>query len=112
VWIYTDSLLGINTNKNSLPENFVLHQNYPNPFNPSTIINYELQITNYVRLDVFNIEGKLIDNLVNKNQEAGKYEIEFNAENLPSGVYFYKLTIGYEQLTKPLSITKKMVLLK
>ncbi len=68
--------------------------NYPNPFNPSTKITYKLLNTNYVRLNVFDIAGRFITSLVDSKQNAGSYEVEFNAADLPSGVYYSVLTAG------------------
>jgi len=85
---------------------FLLYQNYPNPFNPSTRISWQLPISNIATLKIFNILGKEVATLVNEYKPAGKYETEFNAANLPSGVYFYQLKAG-EFLQ-----TKKMILLK
>ena len=85
---------------------FQLNQNYPNPFNPSTEIKYSIPTKNFVSLKVFNILGKEIATLVNETKDAGAYSVNFNAANLPSGIYFYKITSG-----KNISI-KKMILLK
>ncbi|MCX6150487.1 MAG: S8 family serine peptidase [Ignavibacteriales bacterium] len=92
---------------------FRLEQNYPNPFNPVTIINYELGITGKVTLKVYDVLGNEVATLVNEEKSAGKYQVEFNAANLPngksafsSGVYFYKLqSAGF-------TTTKKFILLK
>ena len=94
-----------------LKNNIVLKNNYPNPFNPSTIINYQIlenqaRINNHVSLKIFNILGTEISTLVNNSQTAGNYEIVFNAENLPSGIYYYTLS------TNNYTETKKMVFLK
>ena len=86
--------------------NFTLNQNYPNPFNPSTKIKYTIPNVGNVRLNVFNVLGKEIATLVNEEKSAGKYEVEFNAANLPSGIYFYQLQSG------SFVETKKMILLK
>jgi len=91
---------------NVLPAKFSLTQNYPNPFNPKTIINYQLSTFNIVSLKVFDALGKEVATLVNQKQNAGSYEVEFNGEDLPSGVYFYKLEAG------DFSETKRMILLK
>ena len=83
-----------------LPKTFTLQQNAPNPFNPSTVIQYTLATAGHVTLKVYDVEGKLITTLVNGYQPAGEYSETFNAyseqahRNLPSGIYFYKLTIG------------------
>ena len=91
---------------NSVPEYFSLSQNYPNPFNPKTIINYELSITNFVNIKVFDALGKEVATLVNENQNAGSYSVEFYGEGMPSGIYFYKLEAG------DFTETKRMILLK
>ncbi len=85
---------------------YSLSQNYPNPFNPSTKINYKLQVTNYVTLTVYDLQGKEIATLVNKKQSAGSYSVEFNGENLSSGLYFYTLEI------ENFKESKKMLLVK
>jgi streptogramin lyase len=76
-----------------LPTDFILHQNFPNPFNPKTIINYELRIRNFVLLKVYDIAGREVATLVNEIMPAGKHAVEFNATDLPSGVYFYTLRV-------------------
>lgn len=89
-----------------LPSEFSLSQNYPNPFNPSTIISYNLAEKNYTTLKVYDILGKEVAVLVNGEQQAGSYKVEFNTNNLASGIYLYSLSSG--QSVK----TKKMVLLR
>ncbi len=89
-----------------LQNNYSLKQNHPNPFNPTTTINYTLQNTGFTKLSVYNAIGEEVKVLINKNQSAGKYRINFNAAKLPSGLYFYSLTSG--NFTK----TNKMILLK
>jgi hypothetical protein len=95
----------------SLPEYFSLYQNYPNPFNPSTVIKYSIpnniSIVNVnVVLKVYDVLGREVKTLVNKVQNPGDYEVEFNAAELTSGIYFYTLSAGnfYQ--------TKKLILLK
>ncbi|MEO8666254.1 MAG: YCF48-related protein [Ignavibacteria bacterium] len=95
------------TNENlNIPSSVTLFQNYPNPFNPKTKINYELKIADFVSLKIFDVQGKEIQTLVNENKVAGSYTIDFKAENLPSGIYYYKLETGN------FSQTKKLILLK
>ncbi len=85
---------------------FALMQNYPNPFNSNTIINYSLPSITFVRLTLYNNLGEEVKELVREEQSAGIYEHLLNAEDLPSGVYFYKLT------TNNFTNTKKMILIK
>ena len=83
-----------------------LYQNYPNPFNPSTKIKYSVPQTSQVQIEVFDVLGKEIETLLNKEKPAGTYELTWNAGTLPSGVYFYQLRSG------SFVDTKKMILLK
>jgi len=89
-----------------IPVNAELSQNYPNPFNPSTIIKYDIPIESNVTLKVFDVLGREVTTLVNKRQKAGFYEVEWNAVNNSSGVYFYKILAG------DFVETKKMLLLR
>ncbi len=88
------------------PKSFKLLQNYPNPFNPSTAIKYSFPKISFVQIKVFDVLGNEIETLVNEEKPAGTYELNWNASNLPSGVYFYQLKAGsfFE--------TKKMILMK
>ncbi len=85
---------------------FELHQNYPNPFNPSTSIRFEIISRGFVDLSVFNSEGRKVDQLMSEVKSPGNYEIKFNAEGLPGGVYFCRLTSGSN------TVTRKMLLIK
>ncbi|MBN8546839.1 MAG: T9SS type A sorting domain-containing protein [Ignavibacteria bacterium] len=89
-----------------LPTEYSLKQNYPNPFNPETVIAFTLKESSPVRLEIFNTSGELVKTLVNKQLNPGKYSIGFNARNLPSGTYFYRITAG------SFTNTKKMILLR
>ncbi len=88
------------------PLSYSLKQNYPNPFNPSTNIKYSVPENVFVKLTVYNLVGEEVSILVNKTVEAGFYEATFDAANLPSGTYFYKLQAG------SFVETKKMILLR
>jgi len=88
------------------PLAFNLEQNYPNPFNPSTNIAYSIPENGNVRLSVYNVVGEEVAVLVNETKAAGNYTVEFNASNLPSGVYLYKLQAANSVQTR------KMMLLK
>lgn len=94
------------SNENTLPDDYCIFQNYPNPFNPTTKIKYDLSENNFVTLKVFDILGREVVELVNDVKPVGSYEVEFNASNLPSGIYFYRLQAG------SFVETKKMVLMK
>lgn len=89
-----------------IPNKFHLYQNYPNPFNPGTTISYSIPQQTYVSLKVFDLLGREITELVSKEQAPGKYKVNFNAENLSSGVYLVSLTAG------EYTHSKKILLLK
>jgi hypothetical protein len=89
-----------------VPDNFYLSQNYPNPFNPETSIEFTLPGKQFVSLRVYNTLGELVGELVNEERQAGSYSVIFNASNLPSGVYIYRLQ------TSDFAENKKMTLLK
>lgn len=91
---------------NEIPDRFILSQNYPNPFNPSTTINYSITKSDFVSLKIFDALGREVMTLVNAQQSTGSYKVTFDAGNLTSGIYFYKLSSnGFTE-------TKKMMLLK
>lgn len=97
---------GINILSNSVPGNYNLNQNYPNPFNPSTVINFQIKESGLVTLSIYDMLGKELYTPVNEKLNAGTYNFRFNAGNLPSGIYFYKLETGnFKEI-------KRMVLLK
>lgn len=109
--IYLDSICvinweGVQNSQNGIPKIFVLSQNYPNPFNPETMINYELPFPVHVKLVIYNYLGKEVTTLVNEKQQQGRYQVNWNASEYSSGVYFYRLQ------TESFSETKKMVLIK
>ena len=87
-------------------KSFALGQNYPNPFNPTTQINYSVPVSGYVSLKVFNILGSEVATLLSGYREAGDYSVTFNANGLPSGVYFYRLNAGNFVETKKLTLLK------
>ncbi len=98
--------LGIKDIGGSVPSEFNLDQNYPNPFNPSTVIRYEILTRSHVTLAVFNTLGQKVAELVNGEMDAGYHKIQFNATNLASGVYFYRIQAGSYVETKSLCILK------
>jgi hypothetical protein len=100
-----NSTTGINDNVATI-NGYALNQNYPNPFNPSTIISYQIPQNSFVTLKVYNILGKEVATLVNEQQIAGKYNFNFKASNLASGIYIYKLTAGSFTSVKKLTLLK------
>lgn len=94
------------SNNSEIPSEFSLSQNYPNPFNPSTNISFSLPKSEFVNLSVYDLSGKLVDELVNSNLEAGKYTTNWSASDLSSGVYFYKITAGDFVDVKKLTLIK------
>lgn len=91
---------------NTLPKEYTLAQNYPNPFNPATKIIYSIPNSGLVKLSFYDVLGKEVAQLVNLEKQAGNYNVECNASNLTSGVYFYKIQSGN------FSSFKKMMLIK
>ena len=102
------TMQGVKNDPNKLPESYSLEQNYPNPFNPATTINYSLPKDSKVVLDVYNLIGQKVATLVNREQQAGSYSVQFSAASrqYTSGVYFYRLQAGN------FVETKKLILLK
>jgi len=90
----------------TIAEIFELNQNYPNPFNPTTNIGFRISTSEFVSLKVFNVLGSEVAVLINEEKPAGYYEIEFDASDLTSGIYYYRINAGNY------SETKKMILLK
>jgi photosystem II stability/assembly factor-like uncharacterized protein len=85
---------------------YTLGQNYPNPFNPSTKINFTVPKQDYVTIKVYDITGSEVTTLVNKEMNPGSYIIDFNAEKLTSGIYFYRITAGEFSETKKMQVLK------
>jgi len=103
----------INNNQNQIVStDFVLEQNYPNPFNPLTNIEFKLSKSCNVKLNIYDVTGKKISTLVNEYKHSGNYSITFNAQNLPSGIYFYTLELSGNSSNKILTETKRMMLIK
>ena len=105
--------VGVNLLSSEIPDAFSLSQNYPNPFNPTTHLEFRISPASlqggksgFVFLKVYDVLGNEVKTLVNENKPAGSYSVEFNGNNLPSGIYFYKLEIN------SFTATKKMLLIK
>jgi hypothetical protein len=95
-----------NVEEEEIPSEFLLSQNYPNPFNPSTVISWQSPVGSHHTLKVYDVLGNEVVTLVDEFKPAGSYEVEFNSENLASGVYIYRLQ------TSEFTETRKMVLLR
>ncbi len=106
VVIRENNAVSVSGSGNSFINDYILEQNYPNPFNPGTIISFSIPNSGFTQLKIYDALGTEINSLVNEYKQSGNYDIEFNAENLPTGIYFYRLISGNY------SDTKKMILLK
>jgi hypothetical protein len=106
-WLYTwigDQWTGVESDANEVLT-YNLDQNYPNPFNPTTLIQYSLQQSGKVTLKVYDMLGREVQTLVNETQNAGRHTVQFNASNLASGVYLYRMESGsFVQVKKMLFI--------
>lgn len=100
-----NEFVGVNDPEGT-PAEFTLEQNYPNPFNPETVVRFALPVTGEVNLSVYNSLGQLVKTIVDGSMSAGSHEVKFDASNLPSGVYMYRITSG------SYSASKKMLLVK
>ncbi len=106
-----NTLTAVHDISNEIPDDFVLSQNYPNPFNPSTTISYALPKESNVSLKIYDILGKEVASLVNESQPAGTYKVEWKGlnnrgEDLSSGIYLYKLSVGDKNFTKKMLFVK------
>jgi len=107
---FSGEMVGID-NGDGMPARFALHPNYPNPFNPSTIITYDLALQSDVSLNIYDMRGRMIRNLVGKTQDAGHYLVEWHGNdnsgnNVGAGVYIYRLSAGSRVFSQ------KMILMK
>ena len=105
VYVDTAEPVGVLNNQN-IAEKFELSQNYPNPFNPSTLISYSIAKEGFVKIAVFDILGREVAVPVNGYKRPGRYSVVFHAENLSSGMYFYRIEAN------GFTATKKMMLIK
>jgi hypothetical protein len=99
-------ITGVAENRTDIPKDFSLNQNFPNPFNPTTTISFSLPKQSFVSLKVFDLLGREAATVVSEEFSAGNYTKQWNAANIPSGVYFYRLRAG------SFTETKKLLLLK
>ena len=106
IYSANQTAVGVESETSNIPVSYALNQNYPNPFNPSTKINFTLPTQNNVKLTVYDITGKEVKELINGEFSAGDHTVDFNAANLASGAYIYRIQAGN------FVESKKMVLLK
>lgn len=102
----TQNVVSVQNIGSHIPDNYSLSQNYPNPFNPSTKIGFEIPKSEIVKIEIYDVLGKHIQTLVSESLNAGQYEVTWNADNIPSGVYYYSIEAGEYKSNK------KMILLK
>jgi len=88
------------------PLTYELLQNYPNTFNPSTNINYSLEKPGMVRLRIYNVMGQLVNTLVTERKAEGRHSVQWNAGNIASGVYYYRLEVNNKVFTKKMTLIK------
>ncbi len=102
----SEVMTSVANTRTDVPTRFTLYQNYPNPFNPSTTIKFELPKTSRVSLRVYDVIGREVSTLVDDERPAGKYEVQFKAQKLSSGVYFYRIEAGSYVDTRKLTILR------
>lgn len=102
----TSAVVGVDDDVAGVPGSFILFQSYPNPFNSSTCIEYSLPAAAHVVINIYDLQGRKVETILDQKQEAGRRRITWNADYLPSGVYFYRVDTGRN------AETRKMVLLK
>ena len=104
--VKNDMVTRINSTHPGIPNEFTLRQNYPNPFNPTTTIKFEIPKSTFVTLKIYNVMGQLVATLVNEQKSTGRYSVTWNAKNVSSGIYLYRITAGN------FSEVKKAIVLK
>jgi len=103
---YFEDLTGIDNSGELNPHGFVLHQNYPNPFNPATTISWEVSREGHTTITIYDVMGRKVQTLINEHKQPGRYEINFDASDLSSGVYYYQLQSGNYRTTKAMMVVK------
>ena len=95
-----------NTEDELVIEEFALYQNFPNPFNPSTVITFDVKDVHDVKLQIFDLSGRLVKTLVNNKTSPGRHQVVFDASSLSSGVYLLRMQAGYFIETKKITLIK------
>ncbi len=106
IYMASSNVTGVKTEGSEIPAEFNLGQNYPNPFNPSTVINVAIAKAGAYKMQVFDVTGQVVATLMEGDYTPGNFKVEFSASNIPSGIYFYRLT------GDNVNLTKKMILMK
>jgi uncharacterized delta-60 repeat protein len=106
ITIKYSNITGVSEPTSSSPDKYELFQNYPNPFNPSTTLSFEISLSSFVSLKVYDVLGREVATLVNQEKPAGRYSVNFDASKLSSGVYFYKIKV------RSFVLVKRMLFLK
>jgi hypothetical protein len=106
IWNFRVNPTGVNQYSNEIPDEFKLYNNFPNPFNPSTVIRFDIPKSSNTKISVYDISGRLVGQPVKEFFKAGRYEITWSANNLASGVYFYRIE------TESFTDVKRMLLVK
>ncbi len=107
ITLFVDSIYtSLQPGEGNIPSAFALEQNYPNPFNPSTVISYEMPVNSFVTLRIYDLLGRVVEILVDERQNAGIHSVNFEAGDLPSGIYFYRLQAGSFVDVKKLMLIK------
>jgi hypothetical protein len=88
----------------AVPEGFILYQNYPNPFRGTSVMKYDIPSESHVKIEVFNVVGKVVSKLLNEKQHAGRHAVVFDASRLPAGIYFYSMNVGEFQEIKKMQV--------
>lgn len=111
--LLTNTVIGIHQEGSEVSSKFSLLQNYPNPFNPNTTIRFQIKDSRFTELKIYDVTGREVNKLVSEELKPGSYEVNFDASNLPSGVYFYRLDVG-DNVNSGISFTdtRKMILIK
>jgi hypothetical protein len=104
--ICTITFGSVNQNGNEIPSVYSLSQNYPNPFNPVTVISFGLPKAGITKLVIYDVLGRVIKSLVNEHRDAGSYNVDFDASNIASGIYFYRLESGSFTDVKKMMVVK------
>jgi hypothetical protein len=106
------TLTGIKEFSSDIPKEFTLYQNYPNPFNPSTIIRFALPKDAHVEIELYSIQGELLNKLVSEDKQAGYYEVSLEIPSYASGIYFYRIVASPGDRGEPFVQTRKFILMK